>query len=152
MPAGALAIATASFFQASAAQTLLWAGMPAAEAQEINLIEERGQVSLGTFLNNSDMKVRVDGETRNGSVVNWDRTFGDKDVTRFRLDGLWRINDRHHVRLMYTDYSRNRTETIEEEIVWQGDTFPVNATVTGRAEFRDHRGGLRVRIHAHGEL
>jgi len=120
---------------AVSAASLMWAGMPSAQAQEVNLIQERGQISLGTFLNNSDLKIRVDGETSEGSNVDWGNTFGDKDVTRFRLDGLWRINERHHLRFMYTDYSRNRTETIEEEIIWQDDVFPVNAEVTARSSF-----------------
>jgi hypothetical protein len=113
----------------------MWAGMPAAQADDFNLIEQRGQVSLGTFLNNSDFKIRVDGETSTGDQVDWDSTFGDADVTRFRLDGLWRINERHHIRFMYTDYSRTRTETIDREINWQDDVFPVNAEVTGGTSF-----------------
>jgi opacity protein-like surface antigen len=120
---------------ATSAASLLWAAVPAAQAEEINLIQERGQVSLGTFLNNSDFKIRVDGETTTGDQVDWDNTFGDKDVTRFRLDGLWRISDRHHMRFMYTDYSRTETETIDQEINWQDDVFPVNAEVTGSQGF-----------------
>ena len=120
---------------ASSAASLLWAAIPTVQAEEINLIQERGQVSLGTFLNNSDLKIRVDGETTTGDNVDWDNTFGDKDVTRFRLDGLWRISDRHHMRFMYTDYSRTRTETIDQEINWQDDVFPVNAVVTGGTSF-----------------
>jgi hypothetical protein len=115
--------------------TLMWAAAPTALAEDINLIQERGQISLGTFLNNSDFKVRVDGETTTGSDIDWDNTFGDQDVTRFRLDGLWRISDRHHVRFMFTDYSRLRTETIDTEITWQDDVFPVNAVVTAGTAF-----------------
>lgn len=114
---------------------LIWAGMPAAQAEDVNLIQQKGQVSLGTFINNSELKIRVNGESQEGSIVDWDNTFGDKDVTRFRLDGLWRINERHHVRMMYTDYSRSRTEIIEEEIVWDDDTFPVNTTVRAEQGF-----------------
>jgi hypothetical protein len=113
----------------------MWAGIPAAQAEDINLIKERGQVSLGTFLNNSDFKIRVDGETTTGDQVDWDNTFGDADVTRFRLDGLWRINDRHHIRFMYTDFSHTSTRTIDEEINWQDDVFPVNAEVTAGNSF-----------------
>jgi hypothetical protein len=115
--------------------TLLCAGVPAAQAEDVNLIQERGQVSLGTFLNKSELKIRVDGDTSEGTVVDWGNTFGNKDVTRFRLDGLWRINPRHHVRFMYTDYSRSTSRVIDEQIEWQGDTFPVNATVASSFGF-----------------
>ncbi len=114
--------------------TLMSAVVPAAQADD-SLIQERGQISLGTFTNNSEMKIRVDAEGDQGSVVDWGNTFGDKDVTRFRIDGLWRINPRHHVRVMYTDYSREASETIDRDIEWQGDTFPASATVRSHLGF-----------------
>jgi hypothetical protein len=114
--------------------TLMSAAVPAAQADE-SLIQERGQISLGTFTNNSEMKIRVDAEGDQGSVVDWENTFGDKDVTRFRLDGLWRINPRHHVRMMYTDYSREASETIDGDIEWRGDTIPASATVRSNLGF-----------------
>ncbi len=116
---------------AASAAALLWgAGIPAAQADDVNLVTDKGFVSLGTFLNNSDIKVSVNGETTTGSNVDMSNTFGDKDVTVFRLDGLWRFNERHHMRMMYTDYSRKVTRTIDTEIDWQDDVFPVNAEVT----------------------
>ena len=81
------------------------------------------------------MKIRVDGEGDEGTIVDWGNTFGDKDVTRFRLDGLWRFNPRHHLRMMYTDYSRNASETIDQDIEWQGDTIPASATVRSHLGF-----------------
>ena len=116
------------------ATSLMLAAGSSARADD-SLIEARGQVSLGSFLNNSELKIRVDGESSEGTRVDWDNTFGDDEVTRFRLDGLWRVSDRHHVRVLYTDYSRNRTETIEQDIEWQGDTIPVDALVHGKQSF-----------------
>ena len=115
------------------ATLLLLAAGTSARAED-SLIEARGQVSLGSFLNNSELKIRVDGESSEGTRVDCDNTFGDEDVTRFRLDGLWRVNDRHHVRVLYTDYSSQQTETIDHEIEWQGDTIPVDAQVRGKQE------------------
>ena len=114
---------------------LMWAGMTAAQAEDVNLITTRGYVSLGTFLNNSDFQIKLNGDTAEGSDVNWKSEFGDKDVSRFRLDGLWRINERHHVRFMYTDYSRKATRTIDHDIEWQDDLIPVNAEVTAEQSF-----------------
>ena len=128
---------------AASAAALLWgAGIPAAQADDVNLVTDKGFVSLGTFLNNSDIKVRVNGETTTGSNVDMSNTFGDKDVTVFRLDGLWRFNERHHMRMMYTDYSRKVTRTIDTEIDWQDDVFPVNARSHARFGFHDFRSGL----------
>ncbi len=118
------------------AAILMLAAVPAARADEdASLIQQRGYVSLGAFVNNSEMKIRVDGEGDRGSVIDWENTFGSEDVTRFRLDGLWRINPRHHVRMMYTDYSRDESQTINQDIEWQGDTIPANATVRSHIGF-----------------
>ena len=116
------------------AMSLMLAAGSATGADD-SLIEARGQVSLGSFLNNSELKIRVDGESSEGTRVDWDNTFGEDDVTRFRLDGLWRVSDRHHVRVLYTDYSSSQTETIEQDIEWQGDTIPLGAEVHGKQSF-----------------
>jgi hypothetical protein len=114
---------------------LLLAGMAAAQAEEVNLIQQRGHASLGIFLNNSEMKVRVDAQGEQGTVVDWGETFGDKNVNRFRLDGLWRFTPKHHLRMMFTDYGRESTETIDGDIEWQGETIPASATVRARVGF-----------------
>ena len=110
-------------------------GLPAAQADDVDVMQGKGNISLGTFLNNSEMKIRVDAEGDEGTVVDWGNTFGNKDVTRFRLDGLWRFNPRHHLRMMYTDYSRNTSKTIDQDIEWQGDTIPASATVRSHLGF-----------------
>jgi hypothetical protein len=116
---------------------LLWAAAASgAVAGEVNLLEQRVQVSLGTFTNASRLDIRVDGDAGEaGTTVDWVDTFGSQDETRGRLDAVWRIADHHYLRVMYTDYSRSRTRTIENEIIWQGDVIPVDADATGRFGF-----------------
>lgn len=118
-----------------ASALLLLAATPAAQAEDTSLIQQRGYVSLGAFLNNSEMKIRADAQGDQGTVVDWSNTFGDKVVTRFRLDGLWRITPRHHVRMMFTDYGRDDSETIDRDIEWRGETIPASATVRSRLGF-----------------
>ena len=130
----------------------MWAGIPAAQADDFNLIQQKGQVSLGTFTNNSELKIRVDGEGEQGTVVDWGEPFGDKDVTRFRLDGLWRINPRHHVGFMYTDYSRNQSETVSETSYGKATRFPPVRRSGASQGFRDHRSSLRVWLHQYGKI
>jgi hypothetical protein len=106
-----------------------------AAAEDFSLIEQKGQVSLGTFINNSALKIRLDGDLGQGTSVNWGDTFGDKDVTRFRLDGLYRFSDRHHLRLMYTDYRRQTTRSLDEDITWGDDTLPAGSSATASSSF-----------------
>jgi len=109
---------------------------PAASADEANLIDSKAYLSLGTFLNRSTMKIRVDGEAgETGTVVDWGDTFGNKDVTRFRLDGVWRITEKHHVRVMFTDYSRTTKRTLGEDIQWGDDLIYADSSVTAKNGF-----------------
>ena len=117
---------------------LMCAGAPAAQAaEELNLIQERGQVSLGTFFNGNDIKISVDGAAgEQGTTVNWGNSFGRGEETRFRLDGLWRFNDRHHLRMMYTDFSTGNERTSTRDIEWQGDLIPVSSTIKSEITFQ----------------
>lgn len=114
---------------------LLTALASTAHADDIPLTNQSFQFSLGSFINNSKLEVRADGSTARGTTVDWGETFGDQDVTRFRLDGYWRIAQHHHVRFMYTDYSRSTVRTLSEAIIWNDQTYPVNATVTAKQGF-----------------
>lgn len=108
----------------------------AAGEDDGNLLAHRFQVGLGTFLNGSSLSIRLDGEAGEiGTPVNWGRTIGDKDVTRFRFDGLWRVTERHHLRLMYTDYSSSAERSVEDEIIWDGEVIPVGALARGTFGF-----------------
>ena len=95
-------------FSSVCSATLMWAGIPAAQAEDFSLITQTGQISLGMLHQRfRDEDPRGRREAKQGTIVDWGKTVGDNgDVTRFRLDGLWRINPRHHIRMMYTDYSQ----------------------------------------------
>jgi len=98
-----------------------------------NLLTDPFYLALGTYIVETDTDVRLDGESGQGTDVDWEKTFGSGDVTRFRFDGQWRFADRHKVRFMWFDSSRDSSSTLEEEIDWGDATFPVSARV--KAEF-----------------
>ena len=104
-----------------------------AVAEDTELSQQPFQIALGSFTNESDITIRADGDTTEGTEIDWGETFGDVDGTKFRLDGYWRINDRHHVRLMYTENSSVRRKNLDRTIEWNGETIPIDASV--RSEF-----------------
>jgi len=109
---------------------------PATRADDVDLISGKGYASLGVFTNSSELKIRVDGEAgEQGTEVDWNNKFGDDEKTRFRLDGLYRFTPKHHLRMMYTDYSRSNTRTLEEDIDWQGDTILAGSSIKGETAF-----------------
>lgn len=122
MPQGALGLAVATLLAA------VGIAQPAA-ADDTNLITSKGYASLGTFSNESDLTVRLDGSAGDGTDVDWNQTFGNIDDMVFRLDGLWRFTEKHHLRMMYTDFSREREATLEEDIDWGDDTILAGSTL-----------------------
>ena len=92
--------------------------------------------TLGTFILEASTSVRLDGAAGEvGTDFDWEENFGGSDGSRFRVDGAWRFADRHKVRGMWFNYSRERSAVFDREVDWGDVTFPVNATVEGLYEF-----------------
>jgi len=124
---------------AAAAACLMLGVAHAAEetpADERNPLESKFIVDVGYFFLSTDMRVRVDGETSDqvGSDVNFDDTFGIGDFDRFRAEASWRIAPRHLIRAMYFQNNRHATRSIERDVNFQDETFPVGATVDAHSE------------------
>jgi hypothetical protein len=124
---------------AAAAGVLLMGAGTACAGDGPNLLDNGWDMSLGVFTVGQDTKVRLDGETAGetipGTPIDWEKNFGDGDSTRFRLDGYWRFSDRHKIRAMWFNSSRENSTTIDREIEWQGETFPVSTRVKGESKF-----------------
>lgn len=105
-------------------------------AEGPNALVDPFQVSLGTFLVNSDTEVQVDGKLNTGTPIDWDKTFGDEgDQTRFRLDGSWHFAERHKVRAMIFSTGRTDSREFDREIEWDDEVFPVGARIKGEVDF-----------------
>ena len=105
-------------------------------ADERNPLESKFIVDVGYFFLSTDMRVRVDGETtaNTGSDIDYDDTFGIGDFDRFRMDGLWRIAPRHLLRAMYFQNNRHAIRSIDREVEFGDETFPVGATVDAHSD------------------
>jgi hypothetical protein len=120
--------------------TVLTAWLPSSShAEAPNLLAQGFALGAGTYVINTDTTMRVDGEVEGGDVVpgteiDWEQTFGKGDVNRLRVDAQWRFAERHKLRLLAFEWSRSDTRQIDEEIVWDGETFPVDAIVTAERD------------------
>jgi hypothetical protein len=110
---------------------LAFAALGSANAEERNPLESKFIIDAGYFFMSTDMRVRVDGETSDtvGSDVDYDDTFGIGDFDRFRIEGSWRIAPRHLVRAMYFQNNRSATRSIDRDVTFQDETFPLGVTV-----------------------
>jgi hypothetical protein len=118
---------------AGSAFLAMFAGQASAEDTELS--QQEFQISLGTFTNESDITIRADGQGGDGTEFNWGDTIGDVDGTTIRLDSYWRINDRHHIRFMYTENSNERHKTLDRDIEWNGNTYHIDTPLESKFGF-----------------
>jgi hypothetical protein len=120
----------------SAFAAALLLGSPAALADDsADVLNDPFHLELSTFVMNSDIDVRLDGEFEQGTEVDWDRTFGDEDATRFRFDGYWRFADRHKLRFLWFNYARSDKRSTSQDIDWGGEVIPLDTEVKAESSF-----------------
>ena len=111
---------------------------PAMSADEPNVLEDPFIIALGTYLVDADTDLELKGDAGEaGTPIDWNRTFGEGSLTRFRLDGQWRFGDseRHKLRAMWFNTDRSESKTVDRDIEWGGETFPVNTKVKGELQY-----------------
>lgn len=100
------------------------------------VLRDTFNIALGTFIVNTDTTLRLDGEAgEQGTQIDWEKNFGEGDAYRFRLDGYWRFAERHKLRALVFSSSRSGSRTFEDDITWDGETFPASAAVDGKFKF-----------------
>jgi hypothetical protein len=105
-------------------------------AESPDRLNDHWGAQLGTFILDSETELRVDGDTQQGTPVDWDNTFGSEgDKNRFRFDGYWRFAERHKLRAMAFSYKRDNSTTFNREIEWEDQVYPVGAIVEGELKF-----------------
>lgn len=119
----------------AAVAAMAFVPLPALADEAPDLLTQPFYAALGSFILNSDTKVRLDGQAERGDKIDWEETFGGADTTRFRIDAYWRFAEKHKVRALWFNSSRESTRTLNRDIHWGGEVFPVDASVKGRFAF-----------------
>jgi len=117
---------------------VLAAALCGSSVARADALDDTFALSLGAFILSTNTTVRADGSpgpglpVAVGTPINVERQLGISDRTSFRLDGYWRFFERHKVRIMYFNESRSAQKTITDEIVFRGQTYPINTQVSSR--------------------
>lgn len=92
---------------------------------------ERFVISLGAFITDRDTTTRLDSSTlgRGTTIVLEDDLGLDSTQTVIRVDGYVRITERHRLDFSVFDLSRESRSTIDQDIQFGDDVFPINSTV-----------------------
>jgi hypothetical protein len=92
---------------------------------------ERFRLSAGLFVpvNNTSIQVGIKGGAI-GTEIDFEKDlgFGKTDFT-FLANFQWRISRRSRLNLNYYNIPRNSTHTLQKDITFGDNTYPVNATV-----------------------
>jgi hypothetical protein len=101
------------------------------------LLDDRFVINLGAFVLGTDLKGNLNGQSVSNPEIDFDQAFGKaSDATRVRLDALWRINPKHHVRFLYFDNTTTRSKVIDRDIKWDDLTFRVGGNVDSETKFK----------------
>jgi hypothetical protein len=121
------------------ALVLLFA-MPIAAAQSADL-DDRFSVSLGVFIADRDTLTRLDGSVPDsGTEVDLEGTLGfKKSDSVFRIDGYYRFNEKHRIDFSAFDLSRKASKQIDEEFIWDGETYPVDVLVNAALDLKVYK-------------
>jgi hypothetical protein len=94
------------------------------------LLDNKWVFSGGVFLVGTDVNASLNGTSTRNPEVDFDQAFGDdSDSTRGRIDALWRITPKHHMRFMYFNNNVSRSKTLDRDIQWGDATYKVGANV-----------------------
>ena len=108
-----------------------------ADSPAEDLLKDRFNVDLGTFVVGSDLNGSLRGSANtNNQNIDFNKQFGtNADQTRWRADVLWRITQRQHLRFMYFSNDIKRTRTIDQDLAWGDYTFVAGGEVTAEQKF-----------------
>jgi len=108
-----------------------------ADSPAEDLLKDRFNVDLGTFVVGSDLNGSLRGSANtNNQNIDFNKQFGtNADQTRWRADVLWRITQRQHLRFMYFSNDIKRTRTIDQDLAWGDYTFVAGGQVTAEQKF-----------------
>ena len=109
---------------------VLSAGRLAAQRDD-SLIDSNLILQLGGYLVSTDTQVRLDGTIAgSGTEIDLEEDLGFDDANRFRLDGLWRISPRHHLRGAWFQFDRDTSRQITRDLEFGDIVIPVQAEVS----------------------
>ncbi len=93
--------------------------------------KSRFEISAGGYITTFDSTIRVDvNDVDLGTIIKLEDALGlEEQLTVFRVDGVWRIADRHKIEGRIYDFGRSAGIEIEEEIEFDGQTFVAGAFV-----------------------
>jgi hypothetical protein len=112
-------------------------GLSQAQTNAQALLNDSFNFNLGAFVVGSDVKANLNGSSVQNPEIDFDKTFGnDKNSTRIRFDGLWRITPTQHLTLTYFDNKRGANKVLDQDVHWGDNVYHVGANVSSETTMK----------------
>ncbi|MEO7199106.1 MAG: hypothetical protein ABIY56_02700 [Dokdonella sp.] len=90
-------------------------------------------ITLSAFRPASTTEISANGDNVMGQRIRFEDTFDlAKDDVRPRMDGMFRMGDRHRLLFNYYNLKRSRSAYLDEDLHFNGEDFSIDTEVTGR--------------------
>jgi len=92
---------------------------------------ERFKISAGAFYVVNKTNVQLSLHDASGTDMDFEKDLGiNKEIATFIADFQWQISRRSRVAMNYYHINRNSTHTLQKDIIVEGNTYPVNSSVS----------------------
>lgn len=101
-------------------------------------LPDRFMLRLGGYqVRDANTIVRLEANNQPaGAYIDFNETLGgETSTTVFRLDGLYRFDERHGIGLGWYGLKFNGSKVLDKEIDWAGRIYPVNTKVDSEIKF-----------------
>lgn len=100
---------------------------------EQRFLDDRWSILIGGYVTDFATDASVGSGAVVGTVVQVEDDLGvDRGPKTFRLDGLFRINEKQSIGFGYWGVSRGGGGTIDEQIEWDGNLYDVGANIDSK--------------------
>lgn len=108
-----------------------------ADTSQLPLGEERFKLDIGAFIIDVGSGAALTfSEADGGQKIDFEKDLGlTSSKSVFRVDGYWRFAPRHRLNLAYYAFNRSAEKTLETEIEWEDDIFPIGTDVFTEIEW-----------------
>lgn len=100
---------------------------------ESRFLDDRWSILIGGYVTDFATDASVGSGNVLGTVIQVEDDLGvDNGPKTFRVDGLFRINEKQSIGFGYWGVKRGGIATIDEQIEWDGNVFDVGATLDSK--------------------
>ena len=109
-----------------------------------SLLNDRFIFEFGGYYSRSSTQASLSGPGGGAGVaVDFESAFGLDERNLSGIGGfVWRMNDRWRLDIEYFELNRSASKTLETQVEWGGQTFPIGTTVDATYDFNDTRASV----------